>query len=347
MIQSVAIVSVFKHHSILSGYKNVLRFSKPIRTFGIDYTKDPSSFFLAHYFFHEFIARIKTIGLKFDVLHILYGEDYFRFSRLLFPGKKLVVTFHQPPAILELELSKGNYNGRIAGFTHALMRGRLKKVDAAIVMTEEQKQIAKKFIDESKIHVIPLGVELNGLNKKFKDSGAQKKNSNQLITVGEWQRDWNLYLKTVEYAGEKFPQLKFILINKNITETLKQKIAAYPNLEYRKDVSNEELCSLYLESLAMFLPLKSAAGNNALNEGLALGCPVISNLKFPHLKNGEKFVFNFSSENEFAEQLGYLQNLDTQEQQRVSSECNNSVQEYSWEKVSDKLIEVYTSIVNK
>jgi hypothetical protein len=47
-IKSVAIVSYFKHHSTFSGYKNVLRFTKPIKIFGIDYTKKNNKILLSH-----------------------------------------------------------------------------------------------------------------------------------------------------------------------------------------------------------------------------------------------------------------------------------------------------------
>lgn len=344
MKKSIAIVSIFKHHSHFAGYKNVLRFTKPIRTFGIDYTKDPPAILRAHYFFHEFIARIKTIGLKFDVLHILYGEDYYRFSRILFPFKKIVVTFHQPPAILRQELDRGNYNGRVAGFTHSLMRGRIRKLDAAIVMTEEQREVAKEFIPLDKIHIIPLGVELKELNDKFFISRTTQRKVEQFITVGEWQRDWNLYLRTVAYAKEKFPYLKFILVNKNINEELKLEISKYSNVEYRNDITNEELFALYLDSFAMFLPLKSAAGNNALNEGLALGCMVLSNLKFKHLKNSEKYVFNFESNEEFGATYERLSLLSHNERHEISLASNEAMQEYSWENVSKKLSDLYEKV---
>lgn len=344
MRKSIAIVSIFKHHSKFAGYKNVLRFTKPIKTFGIDYTKNPPAILRAHYFFHEFIARIKTIGLKFDILHILYGEDYYRFSRLLFPFKKIVVTFHQPPVILEQELDKGNYNGRIAGFTHSLTRRRIRKLDAAIVMTDEQKQIAKKYIPEEKIHVIPLGVELNSLNKIFNEKKNLSRNKFQLITVGEWQRDWDMYLKYVEYASKHFTDLKFILVNKNINEQVKMYILNCSNVEFKDNIDNQALYNLYSESLAMFLPLKSAAGNNALNEGLALGCPVISNITFPHLNYSTEFVFNFSNENEFLENAKHLSRNSEEERASISQHCNSATQAFSWENVSSQLIELYNKL---
>jgi glycosyltransferase involved in cell wall biosynthesis len=344
-IRSVAIISYFRHHTKFVGYKNVLRYTKPIKIFGIDYNRNNSRILLSHYFVHEFITRFKTIGSKFDVLHIMYGEDYFRFSHWLFPGKKIVVTFHQPSEILFQELSRGNYNGRVAGFTHTLTRKRLKKIDAAIVMTEDQKKVVSQFINIKKIHVIPLGVELGELNNQYANSDPELRNQNQLITVGEWQRDWDMYLNIVEYAKKVHPQLKFILVNKNITDQLRRRLESYDNIIYKENISAEELSKLYLSSLAMFLPLKSSAGNNALNEGLALGCPVISNLTFEHLKDQEKFIFKFDEESGFSCQLKKLQNLDNNERKNISDLCNQSVQKFSWESVSNKLMEVYKSIL--
>ncbi|MBK7309204.1 MAG: glycosyltransferase family 4 protein [Sphingobacteriaceae bacterium] len=278
-VRSIAISSNFAHHTTHSGYKQILRFTKPLAVFGIDYTKENSKIVQSYYYVHEFIAWFRSFSLKFDVLHILYGEDYFRFSHILFWRKKLVVTFHQPPDILDQELSLGNYNGRVAGFTHSITRRRLRSIDACIVMSKEQKEVAQKYIDSSKIHVIPLGVNLERYNLAF-NKHEFSRDRDQVITVGEWLRDWDLYLKVVDECFLKSPETQFILINNRLNDQVLNEISSRKNVKYVMNITDAELEKLYLTSAAMFLPLKGAAGSNAINEALALGCPVISNLRF-------------------------------------------------------------------
>jgi glycosyltransferase involved in cell wall biosynthesis len=342
-MRTIAIYSDFTHHSKNAGYKQILKFTKPVATYGIDYHKKNHPILRMHYFFHEFIAWFKSRKLKFDIVHILYGEDYFRFSSLLFRNKKIVVTFHQPPDILNRELSLGNYNGRIAGLTHALTRRRLKYMDAAIVMSKEQKEIAAKYIDPKKIHVIPLGVELNNLNQLFNcNKGPRLKN--QLITVGEWLRDWDLYFKIIEHCHHTNKELEFILINNRLSEGLKQKALNYPNVKYLQNVPEEKLYELYLASLAMFLPLKSVAGSNAINESLALGCPVISNVYIDDIEQNNDVIFVFNEAQEFDAIVAKLQSLNSLDAQKLSEKVNASIQLKSWQSVSNKLISVYNQL---
>ena len=47
---------------------------------------------------------------------------------------------------------------------------------------------------------------------------------------------------------------------------------------YESDVSDDDLVCAYRRSALQFIPFKEATGNNSLNEGLACGCPVVTNV---------------------------------------------------------------------
>ncbi|MBK7818309.1 MAG: hypothetical protein IPJ60_12790 [Sphingobacteriaceae bacterium] len=55
-VRSIAISSNFAHHTTHSGYKQILRFTKPLAVFGIDYTKENRKIVQSYYYVHEFIA---------------------------------------------------------------------------------------------------------------------------------------------------------------------------------------------------------------------------------------------------------------------------------------------------
>ncbi len=292
----------------------------------------------------KLLCQRLSFNLKFDVLHILYGEDYFRFSHILFWRKKLVVTFHQPPDILDQELSLGNYNGRVAGFTHFISRRRLKCIDACIVMSSEQKEIAEKYMDASKIYIIPLGVNLDRYNLAFNKHNLGRK-INQVITVGEWLRDWDLYLKVVDECYLSFPEIEFILINNRLSDLVLREVEKRKNVKYLQNVTDEDLETLYLSSLAMYLPLKGAAGSNAINEALALGCPVISNLKFDFLDEHQKFTFVMDEFNKFSYYIQKLNALTKDQLMEISVTANRSIQKMSWASVSSELLKIYRSVL--
>jgi hypothetical protein len=118
----------FKHHGKDSGYKQILNYIHPYRIFGINEREENVSipyFKLKYQWLYEF-DTYKNKGMG-DLVHILYGEDYFRWSTKLFTKIPVVATFHQPADLLEREVIYGDYRGRIGKLTHLLSKNRFKK----------------------------------------------------------------------------------------------------------------------------------------------------------------------------------------------------------------------------
>jgi len=343
MNRVVAISSSFSHHSDTSGYKQILKFIQPVKVFGIDFRQPNSKLELSYYYIHEFKAWFSTLFLDFQILHILYGEDYFRFSRLLFPRKKLVVTFHQTPEILDIELSRGNFNGKVAGFTHQLTRRRLKKLDAALVMTREQYEVAKKYIPENKLHIVPFGIHLHNFNQLY-NQHLESRDRNLLITVGNWQRNWPLFFNCAKALHEAVPNVRIKVVAKNLGTEIIEQIHKHPNVTYASSVSDEELYKLYLSAVALFLPLKGAAANNAINEALALGCPIITNGTITQFSNSTIAIKNFNTASDCVNVVESLNLLSNDDLKNLSLNANHCVQQFDWEKVSEEIMNIYKSL---
>lgn len=340
MIRSLAIYTIHSHHGNNSGYKQILRYTKPLITAGLTDTIKKDKF-LSYYYKHEFYAWFRSLFKKIHIVHILYGEDYFRFSHLLFRNRPLVVTFHQPESILMQELRDGDYNGKVAGITHRLTKGRFKKVDAVILTSENQLNVAKQFFDHDKIHVIPLGIHISKFNQLLKESNIQRQ-LNLFITVGDWQRDWDLYIKHVSFLNEHYPDLEFIVVNNKLSSEIKEKLEQLKNVTYKSNVSDDELYRLYLKANAMFLPLKGVAGSNALNEALALGVVILSNLKLS--KDNDVFL-NYESPEDLKMKVNDLIVLNNAERLVLAEKVNASVQTISWESIGKKTLDIYESIL--
>lgn len=342
MLKSIAIYTVHTHHGANSGYKQILKTTRPFLTAGItDTTKRDK--FLSYYYKYEFIAWFKALFTKVDVVHVLYGEDYFRFSHLLFWRKPLVVTFHQPESILKQELSRGDYNGKVAGYTHRLTSNRFKKVNAVILTSENQYKIACDFFNPKKIHVLPLGIHINMFNKLFYESNI-KRNNNLFITVGEWQRDWEMYIKQITYLNKNISGLEFVIVNNKLSNVIAEKLENIPNVNIKNNISDSDLYNLYLTANAMLLPLKGAAGNNAINESLALGCLIISNIEFNTNSNNAVFQ-KYSSDDELLTLVKHINNINVNTRQDIALQANKIVQNISWDVIGNKTLEVYKKAI--
>lgn len=342
MIRSLAIYTVHSHHGSNSGYKQILRYTKPLITAGLTDTIKKDKF-LSYYYKHEFIAWYRSLFKKVQIVHILYGEDYFRFSHLLFRKRPLVVTFHQPESILLQELRDGDYNGKVAGITHRLTKNRFKKVDAVILTSENQLPVAKQFFANDKIHVIPLGIHINRFNQLLKQSTIQRQ-LNLFITVGDWQRDWDLYIKQVSFLNEHIPELEFIVINNKLNSDIKEKLLKLNNVTFKSNVSDDELYTLYLKANAMLIPLKGVAGSNALNEALALGVVILCNLK---LSEDNDIFWNYESSEDLKNTTKDLLVLSNSERLILAEKANASVQTISWESVGKRTLDVYESALKR
>jgi len=345
---SVAIRSSYYHHAQNAGYKQILRYTKPKATFGIDEnsTEHVGTIYSKYLFLNEwkaaqFIKHNKDVQL----LHILYGEEYYRFSARLV-DLPIVVTYHQPPEILRQEITSGNYMGKMYGWAHQINKNRFSKMAAAIVMTEPQKDVIAEVVNENKIHILPLGADLKSLTESAKKIQV-KKEAYQILTVGEWQRDWEFYFNFIDYCAQHHPTWKFILVNRKLHAEYKKSISGYKNLTFYDGVDDHTLYSLYKSSILQLLPFKSAAGNNSLNESLAFGCPVVTNILGSNYRFKDEIIKvseTYTYESMAASCLSFL-NRDYESLIKISQLANDSVSDFDWENIANKTIEIYNSII--
>jgi glycosyltransferase involved in cell wall biosynthesis len=270
----LALLTRFKHHRPDGGYKRLLQelerhHAAEIRSWGNDETDAgfPSGRLdrlqMSYKWVAEFRAARGVKGWRPDLVHIMYGEEYFRFSHRLFRGIPLVATFHHPADVLDRELKHGDHGGRVAKWTHALNRGRFAHLAAAIVTHPDQKAVLSAFMPAERIHVIPLGVDLPEPSAQPEREGC--------LTLGNWFRDWAMY----EKVTQAMPETPFHLVNRNLPEDVRERLQGWPNVTYHPDVSDAELQRLIASSSVAFLPLQKLAGSNALLECLAGGLPVV------------------------------------------------------------------------
>ena len=341
----LAISSKFKHHAVNGGYIQLAKYIKPKYLIGIDETssKDTPYLLKAYKWLYEFIGWWK-FRHTIDLVHIYYGEEYFRFSCLLFRKKKIVATFHQPPERLHYEITKGGDGGRIYRLAHRLTKNRFKKLDAAIVLEESQKEVLEKVMPSNKIHVIYHGISLQDYTSKSYDS--IERNTKTVLTIGNWLRDWTFYEKVIKLYEKENPSLTFKLINKQLEDEVLNKLLQYKNFKYLTDINDQQLNKEIVTAQFLFLPLISAAGNNAVMEGLALGKPLLMPDIFHknyQLSCDAVILYEKHNLDHCLTMINSLLKLDEQEYQRISAVAKEKIKEFTWEVIANKT----TNIINE
>lgn len=334
----------FKHHGEHSGYKQILKYIAPWKVLGInerDETQVVSTWKMKYQWLFEFEA--KKHRNEIDILHVMYGEDYYRFSGKLMKNVPVVATFHQPPELLEREVMHGDLRGRVGKWTHQLSKKRFERLAAAIVTNINQKEVLKKVMPADKIHVIPLGLHLEGL-KDYYQNNAHNSDGKTIIAVGNWLRDWEFYFKVVEHCKD----WNFFLVNRNMPEEWMGHIDKYDNLTYFKNVSDEELYALYLRSDVQFHPVTGIAGSNAILQGMALGSPLLlTDVDAQQFHNQGEFI-NLHAQHDLEDcvnQLTKLLSRSKEEQQQLREAAHNYACEFTWENVAEKTKKLYQDIL--
>lgn len=204
----------------------------------------------------ELAGAIRLLTRPRTVCHVLYGEDDFHYLARAAPlvrraGGRLVASFHQPPVIFDLAMPADGAE-RI-----------LPRLDAALVTTHEQRTHLSRWLPADRVHHVPHGVD----TAFFTPGEPPARATPTVLTVGAWQRDFELLEQVVESVAARF----VVISSREVVS----RFAGLPNVEARSGVSDDELRELYQGSDLLFLPLVQAAANNALLEAMACGLPVI------------------------------------------------------------------------
>lgn len=342
-----AILTRFKHHKPDGGYKRLITELKQssdihITEFGNDETcpNFPNSLIDKQQHKYKWIAEWRAWKhvrkYKPDIIHIMYGEEYFRFSHRLFPRTPIIATFHQPADLLEREIKFGDHGGRVSAFTHRMNSNRFKSLSAAIVTNSDQKTVLEKVMKSNKIHVIPLGVDVTSYRI------GKHEGRDGVLTLGNWFRDWNTYFEVVKMS----PSLKFHLVNRQLPSDIRQNLQELDNCTYHEDISDVELKNLTARCNCAFLPLQKLAGSNALLECLVGGLPlVLSDVNAEDwATHGMNCISLFEPQNAKMASSILLSKKDgiTVADREACVDIANT---FAWPSIANKTIEIYKEVI--
>lgn len=339
----------FAHHGPDSGYKQLLKYLRPFAVLGIREGEEALAGKTKTRYQWLFEFSIRPFRKQIDLIHVMYAEDYLRFSPWLYRPLPVVATFHQPPETLLKEITSGATRGQVGMITHFLTRRRFGRLAAAIVTEANQKEVLRRVMPADRIHVIPLGVHLEKFHTAFHRLGSAggEVRSADIITVGNWLRDWDLYMQVLSLCLTQRPAWRFHLVNRRLPAEVAARLENLPNLTIHRGASDEELKRLLFAARVQFLPVVSASGNNALMEGLAMGCPavmtdVVSD-SFP-LKSDSVLLHAKSDSLDAVQCISRIMDLDESAYGALRKKTFEISFGYDWKAIAEKTLKVYKSV---
>lgn len=217
----------------------------------------------------ERLVIFGTPGKK--IVHFLQGYNLNIFAAG-HPDCRTVVSWHQPQSQFLRLLNSPRLRERKR---YAKLLKSWRSLDSLVLLGNQDKAFYSSYVDQSKIEII-----LHGVDTTFFCPRNSKIVPN-VLTVGTWLRDYDLWERIVRLVGAERSDVTFtvITIPARIESLRKVVLPRLGQLAHRVEllsgVSDEELVSIYQSAAVCVLPLQDAMANNALLEAMSCGVPVV------------------------------------------------------------------------
>ncbi len=293
---------------------------------------------------------------KLDLMHFPY------FSVPVFYKRPYIVTIHDLiinhfPTGKASTLSKPLYESKLLAYKYVIKKAakNSKKIIAVSNATKDE------IIDHLGVSADKVKVIYNGIEEEFKNQKPKIKNKDYgmyFLYVGNAYPHKNLERLIQAFSKVKFQEtgtgsqeLKLVLVGKRdfFYQRLEKDTRAknIKNVEFRYDVDDENLLSLYANALALAFPsLMEGFGLPAL-EAMACGCPVLAS-ETPSLREVCKdaaLYFNPNSTDSIKDSLEFIiGNLELRD--KMIEKGRKRAKEFSWKKAAQETLLLYQEILN-
>lgn len=323
----------FSHHSNFAGYDKIADdFPKvfgnnlPLSKY-LNKKKQSSIFLQLHYLIVDVVTLIK--GIQYDVIHYIYPENTSFFSAIILKkvfNKKIVYTLHL----------QSDFWLSLTGTFNQLKKISLSNADEIIVLAKDhgEELIGNKLIKN--YHVVPHGFNFEH-PQPDNDLIKARKNKKQITCVGSNYRDFDVLEKIIIESPKNYT---FNLIGLN--ESNRLRFSKFKNVTCHKFLSDSDYNYILTQSFALLLPLTYATANNALLEAYRVSLPVLYS-DVPGINEYTIFEnLRFFSSDDFWEKIIQLETIADSDYKNICCSVNEKAKErFSWEKIHEKLQEIY------
>jgi len=151
----------------------------------------------------------------------------------------------------------------------------LERADAVIVVNNYVKEVIRSCVPESRIEVIPLGVDLN----EFKYSPPPRNYNILMAGYHTWRKGFIYMIKAMPKILREFPEAKLHITGdgpqRKSLESLTRRMRLEKNIIFHGFVPRSEMPELMKLSRVLVLPSLSEAFGHVLTEAMAVGRPVV------------------------------------------------------------------------
>lgn len=287
-----------------------------------------------------FLLPFKLWRANVGLIHIHANKYFSTDAGALVAKLKNIPLVYSPHA--------GTFGKSLFGRIYNQTIGRLAlSADVIICVSEHEKRLVESSgVKVKHFEVVPNGVDLN------KYEGLPTKDQKMVLYVGRLSlhKGLDTLVKAASLVLKRIPEAKFVIAGRK-SGSWKFEVGglAKASLVILGEVSEEEKISLMRKASVFCLPSRSEAFGIAVIEAMGAGCPVVvSDIPalteiIEHEKTG--LVFPVDNEQLLADRIvAILSNKDFG--QKLAESARNVVEEkYDWERIVDRLEEIYTRVV--
>ena len=227
-----------------------------------------------------------------------------------------------------------------------------KRASHLVAVSEEE----KKFMDNSKVSVVPNGVDIEKFKIKSPSGSKSQTEEIRILFIGDfkWVQNkdavswlleeiWPLFIKV--YENKSLPKLW--VVGKNIPNSIK-KLNTSESVFYDEDAS-EKTEEIYKKASLLVAPIRVGGGSRyKILEAMASGTPVVSTtlgIEGITLKNGKEVLVADDPESFAMDMKTVLENSELKNTMVKKARMLVS-ENYDWKIIVKKLEEVYNSVVS-
>lgn len=234
-------------------------------------------------------------------------------------------------------------------FRLKLFQATLEAADTVVVVHEEAKETYAELIDESKIEVIPLGV--NPDEFEF----AERTASSSLVAIGHLKRrkGYDVLIEAMDRVREAVPDVELDVFGKGPLESELREQVRRLGLEEHvtfRGYVDQSVLKEYLDDARAFVhPSRSESFSLVRLEAMANGCPVVvSNTDgtAEMVRDGtDGYIVPPESPEPLAERIVEILS-DVELAREMGRNARQQVeQKYDWQLIADQYVDVYESLV--
>ena len=293
---------------------------------------------------NKYIAHLWThLVLPFKKGDVLFSPA--NIAPIFVPkSKKLVLTIHDV-AFLTYPDSFSKFFRLYYKF---LIPFGIKRADSIITVSNYSKELIEKYYPQAKgkVNAIHLGVD-----SSFRVLGDEKKE--QILYVGSLNERKN-FIGVIEAFERLSTKCKLVLVGNygdnfeldKKSQDVLARAKQHPNIEFKSNVSDDELIELYNSSKLFVYPSFYEGFGLPVLEAMACGTPVVTSdvSSLPEVGGDAVVYCNPNDINDIKDKIKMV--LDDEKlQEELRQKGLQRAKEFSWEQSASKHIKVFESLI--